>query len=920
MSEDYRLIREYNEKIDKGYGWLHEYHKRLENRHSFLDEPRKPVEKKKQSVKETVFDSDVTPVRSVIPLPIPESASIVLGDVTNEKYNLTGDEVRVDQKGLYEGSLMVGAPGSGKSSELVNAICQQAALGDSLLVFDPHGDLCIDVIRRVSPGRVKDIYFLDLTKKQTPFGCNIFAGAIGLNENAKDEIKNLVEQAFTDLSPSVAGGMYFEDIMRNIIGVMVENEKMLLRHVPKFLIDEPFRLECLEEVKDRDIRDFWLDEYGRWSASKQEKHSEPFLNRIKKLLGDKYISGVVNQPGRCINFREAIIKRRIILIKLPINELATEKASEIVGTFLMAMVYFAVFSFGNLDKEKRPGVTVVVDEFYNFILSGERFEKLLRQGRKFGVKLLLAGQDLDQLDKERLKGVRSAVLKANVLMSFSVSEKSAKELGGSFPGLRRRPTNFYLDPIDRMDGPDTHDDIKDFYRHWIARLLNAPGRMVKADGVEILPVYDFGFGDVSFNPFEKDKLISRLKNFFYDAQINEAVSEERKQELLIDWCRLSGGVRMVKERVADDSIHRALAAEKEGFDRLLSEKRREEAGLDDTLRRKMRDVENEVRDEVNRINAELETERQKLQVAERAWNIEKGKKIENADLVGGSVRFRFGQDGLFSSTKYMTYELYITSSWGRTRQVKRDCIEYAAKFGKSAKREIEASWIIWERWKSLYEDLCDRREKVKSLEEMRNDVVDKGKKLVSDCKNGMDIKKNIYAEKVSSCKEKVMDLEVKSLIDVEKVDSRFEAAFNKCLAALIAYPLASDSDVSIADVIQGFNKRYAVVKVGNVSQFMKTVDMDGVHPDFAQRIKEIEKRTFDEYCMNREDVERAIEAVFSSDGGVNAPLTNRAAPGRPGGDSVGAGGAGRKRGKGKREVAGTGESGSDADFEEWGAL
>src|SRR5260370_12288760 len=101
MSEDYRLIREYNEKIDKGYGWLHEYHKRLENRHSFLDEPRKPVEKKKQSVKETVFDSDVTPVRSVIPLPIPESASIVLGDVTNEKYNLTVVEVKLYQKGLY---------------------------------------------------------------------------------------------------------------------------------------------------------------------------------------------------------------------------------------------------------------------------------------------------------------------------------------------------------------------------------------------------------------------------------------------------------------------------------------------------------------------------------------------------------------------------------------------------------------------------------------------------------------------------------------------------------------------------------------------------------------------------------------------------------------------------------------------------
>jgi Type IV secretion-system coupling protein DNA-binding domain. len=110
--------------------------------------------------------------------PLPVTGSIVLGDVTDEKGEELNREVKVTQDDLYKGGLLVGAPGSGKSSELVNIICQQAKLGDSIIVFDPHGDLVDDVVKRIHSSRIKDVFVLDLANKDYPFSANIFAGTL----------------------------------------------------------------------------------------------------------------------------------------------------------------------------------------------------------------------------------------------------------------------------------------------------------------------------------------------------------------------------------------------------------------------------------------------------------------------------------------------------------------------------------------------------------------------------------------------------------------------------------------------------------------------------------------------------------------------------------------------------------------------
>ncbi len=327
----------------------------------------------------------------------------------------------------------------------------------------------------------------------------------------------------------------------------------------KLLEDDDFREACLQGVKDREVLAFWK-KFRNWTQSRKEEEPAPFLERVENLLDDKFISGVLNQPGRCINFREAIEKRRIILVKLPINELATKKAAKVVGTFLMALVYFAIFSFGDLEKNKRPGVTFVVDEWYNFVLSGEKFERLLRQARKYGMKLLLACQGLDQIDNEKLKEVKAAALDANVLMVFKVGKDSSKMLESTFSGLRVRQTNIYADQINNRKFKEHKKDIlREFYRNYVVKLKKA-ARVLTIGTC----LFDFGFGETEYSSLEAENVAKMLNNLLYNSQKNGNVDDWKKERFLDAFANLA---HILKEEIEEDpQVKKKFEAAKAVYD------------------------------------------------------------------------------------------------------------------------------------------------------------------------------------------------------------------------------------------------------------------------------------------------------------------------------------------------------------------
>ena len=136
---------------------------------------------------------------------------------------------------------------------------------------------------------------------------------------------------------------------------------------------------------------------------------------------------------------------------LPINEEAYSKSAGLVGTVLMSLVYAATFSFADVPEHKRPGFSLIVDEFQNF--ATEDYAKLFSQGRKFRVKQFLAHQYRGQLSDTPSDANRDATLSAFTKVIFQVTEPNSWALSWLFVDLEERcqPANLTIDILDKLE-------------------------------------------------------------------------------------------------------------------------------------------------------------------------------------------------------------------------------------------------------------------------------------------------------------------------------------------------------------------------------------------------------------------------------------------------------------------------------------
>src|SRR5205814_8228908 len=72
---------------------------------------------------------------------------------------------------------VLGPTGVGKSTLLANLILQDITAGHGVVVIDPKGDLCSDILARVPADRAEDVIVLDPASTDRPIGFNILQAA-----------------------------------------------------------------------------------------------------------------------------------------------------------------------------------------------------------------------------------------------------------------------------------------------------------------------------------------------------------------------------------------------------------------------------------------------------------------------------------------------------------------------------------------------------------------------------------------------------------------------------------------------------------------------------------------------------------------------------------------------------------------------
>jgi hypothetical protein len=455
-----------------------------------------------------------------------------------------GKKIAVKDQERQSGMYVLGVQGVGKSSLLESVIYQDICKGYPVIVLDPHGDLIDHVIAQMPDSRLKDTYVLDIEDIEFPFGVNLFH-SVGLSPTqqaqANDRILHIFEKCFPETSR-----MLLEKYLGNIAPVFFTNPGYTMTDIPRFLRDDTFRALLLAKSRYT-IREFWEEEYNGMSPSRRQTETASLATRLNRFLRSPIAGNIIGQSNTTIDFRKAIENREIILIRLPIKTLKED--ASLIGTMLVGQIYAAIFSFGDLPLEKRPGFSLFVDEFQHFATSD--FAEMFTEGRKFGSRVCVAHQFREQIPDY----LASATLTARTIITFQTTTEDAQRIAPLFlGGLSKeiKKEDIVPDPVKHLL---TYGHENKDVEHFIKQYLRPLQIMVSGNKVEVTTWEPsawqsfWGFDEKSARPTLRTNPNIYLNTLLYEAQVKGNWMLPIPFQALMGCCNCGDGYYRIVEKL-----------------------------------------------------------------------------------------------------------------------------------------------------------------------------------------------------------------------------------------------------------------------------------------------------------------------------------------------------------------------------------
>ena len=340
----------------------------------------------------------------------------------------TGQEVSIGDIEHRSGLYILGKPGMGKSTLLVNLMHD---VRGGMFCIDPHGDTIREYIENsfsaAYRSMTESIRIFDPTDETHSFGINPLSCRDLNSLRERNDTYTRSFHIFQKLFENERGdlGLWLQLIIQHTLPVFIENPSYTLAEMPLFLTNTAFREHMLGNVRyDRDpLFDFWHDRHNGF----QPEQAQPAITRLRMLLGNRYVRDIVGQTKTTIDFAEEIHSLDYLtLVRLPPN--LPPDAKKFIGTIIISELLHAAF---NRDPYLREHITyhIFVDEFHNF--ATDDFATMITEGRKFGIATTIAHQErAGQLGKNE-KVLNATMACANKVI-FQVTVKDAQELAPEF--------------------------------------------------------------------------------------------------------------------------------------------------------------------------------------------------------------------------------------------------------------------------------------------------------------------------------------------------------------------------------------------------------------------------------------------------------------------------------------------------------
>jgi hypothetical protein len=316
---------------------------------------------------------------------------------------------------------VVGASGTGKSTLLLRLIIQGLERDEGMAVLDPHGDLVDEIMRRLPRQRLDDVVLLDPADSEFPIGFNILSAH---SELERTLLASDLVSVFRRLSTS--WGDQMTSVLGNAILAFLESDRGgTLVDLRRFLVEADYRREFLKTVRDPEVVYYWQKEFSLLAGKPQA----PLLTRLDSFLRPKTIRHMVAQKESRLDLRRLMDQGKILLARLSQGAIGEENAY-LLGTLLVSKLQQLAMSRQELKAIERRPFYLYIDEFQNFV--SPSMEAILSGARKYGLGLVLAHQDLRQIQSRSAEVLNSVLSNPYTRICFRVGDHDARTLAEGF--------------------------------------------------------------------------------------------------------------------------------------------------------------------------------------------------------------------------------------------------------------------------------------------------------------------------------------------------------------------------------------------------------------------------------------------------------------------------------------------------------
>lgn len=340
-----------------------------------------------------------------------------------------GREVGINLRNLDGHILMLGKSGTGKSNLLGNLITEISNRPCNIVLLDPHGNLSDSVIQR---NRAKKLLYISpevLHRNGEKYAVTFNTISLeGMDDLDIERTTGWLRDMFANDESFSSGswGPRLEVIFRVLLAELIrKNHETNLSDLSELLTDRRELKNFVSSMENVSSMKFLESQIGDWRNWMQYISST--MNRLMPLLSGEATRYLISGRHDSIDLANDISSNDSLITFNISKTQFSDETVRILSSLLLLRIWTSTLSRYRTTG-KKSDTYIFIDEFQS--IPARIIETLLREGRKFGIRVILASQFIDRDDDSLMQAIYGNVRN---FVSFNVSEVDARRISSLLP-------------------------------------------------------------------------------------------------------------------------------------------------------------------------------------------------------------------------------------------------------------------------------------------------------------------------------------------------------------------------------------------------------------------------------------------------------------------------------------------------------